>query len=185
MTSSPGLTSSLLKVGGLENIVAQFNERVYLPLVVAPAAVDRLGIPPPKGVLLHGPPGCGESLLATRVANILTPTKEPKIVQGPEVLSSLWGKEEERVRELFEPPETGFQVVILDEAEVLLQRRGSEIGHRHIDRIVSQFLSCMDGAAARMEEETQSMIKGKVIFLATTNDMKSIDPAILRLGRFE
>mmetsp|Transcript_35960 Transcript_35960/g.74759 ORF Transcript_35960/g.74759 Transcript_35960/m.74759 type:complete len:1023 (-) Transcript_35960:613-3681(-) len=179
------LTSSLLGVGGLDDVVAELNEQVYLPLKAAPAAAARFGVAPPSGIMLHGPPGCGKSLLATRLATLLAPSREPHVVRGPEIMSKFWGEDEENVRELFEPPAYGLKVVVLDEADTLLKRRGAEGGPSggHVDRIVAQFLSCMDGAAGHVQKNANNSC-GRVLMIATTNLIEAIDPAVLRPGRF-
>lgn len=95
------LTPSLLEIGGLDSVVAELNERVWLPLMTAPDAARRLGITPPNGILLHGPPGCGKSLVAVSLANLLSPDEPPVIVKGPEILDSYWGASEKNIRDLF------------------------------------------------------------------------------------
>ncbi|KAJ1476943.1 hypothetical protein T484DRAFT_1823159 [Baffinella frigidus] len=148
------LTSEALGVGGLELEVAQLQKRVWLPHV-APAEVSaRLDVSPPLGLLLHGPPGCGKSLLAVRLARCLS-KRPPLIVKGPELKSSLHGQDEQKIRGLFE--------VILDEAEALLGSRREDCSvirgsaDSHNTSIVTQFLSCMDGAAKRLEETPLGM----------------------------
>jgi len=95
------LTPSLLEIGGLDSVVAELNERVWFPLMTAPDAAKRLGITPPNGILLHGPPGCGKSLVAVSLANLLSPDEPPVIVKGPEILDSYWGASEKNIRDLF------------------------------------------------------------------------------------
>lgn len=179
----PKLTGALLGVGGLDSIIDKLNEQLYLPLIKAATASARLDVDPPKGILLHGPPGCGKSLLASRLATILSPHRPPEMVKGPEILNPFFGNTEHQVRELFEPPygkNHKLKVVILDEADVILERRGMSLTNRNMESVVAQFLACMDGAAERSKLDRTK----RVLFIATTNRPDAIDPALLRPGRF-
>ena len=188
------LTADMLSVGGLDDVVAELHTRVWLPHVAPVAVTDRLDVIPPVGVLLYGPPGCGKSLLAVELAAAISPLP-PRIVKGPELKSSLWGGDETSVRSLFEDEnddeedDNAMRVVILDEAEALLSSRsgdGAEPGgnEKHYNSVVTQFLSCMDGANVRQAEKTSGG-RPRLLMLALTNRRELLDPALLRPGRFE
>ena len=95
------LTAAMLNVGGMDEVVAELDARVWLPHVAPAALRSRLDITPPIGVLLYGPPGCGKSHVAVALANALSP-RRPRIVRGPELKKALWGADEDAVRSLFD-----------------------------------------------------------------------------------
>jgi ATP-dependent 26S proteasome regulatory subunit len=192
------LTAAMLGVGGLEAAVAELDTRVWLPHVAPAAAATRLDVTPPIGVLLYGPPGCGKSHLAVALAHAISPSRSPKIVKGPELKGALWGQDEHAVRDLFEEEDEegrmdgveggaeAVRVVILDEAESLLSSRelnGSSA--KHYNSSVTQFLSCLDGAAERQAERGAGRPRRRLLLLALTNRREMLDAALLRPGRFE
>jgi len=159
-------------IGGLHEEIKKIREMVELPLK-HPELFHRLGIEPPKGVLLYGPPGCGKTLLAKAVANeanayFIT-------INGPEIMSKYYGESERRLREIFEEAEKNAPAIIfIDEIDAIAPRREEVTGEVE-RRVVSQLLTLMDGLKSR----------GQVIVIAATNIPDAIDPALRRPGRFD
>jgi transitional endoplasmic reticulum ATPase len=159
-------------VGGLEDAVGKIREMVEMPLK-HPEIFMRLGINPPKGVLLYGPPGTGKTLLARAVAD--ESDAHFISINGPEVMSKWVGDAEKRLRELFEEAEKNAPAIIfIDEIDAIATKREESIGEVE-HRVVSQLLTLMDGLKSR----------GKVIVIAATNRPNAIDPALRRPGRFD
>ena len=158
-------------IGGLDAELDQVRELIELPLS-DPALFDRLGIQPPKGVLLYGPPGTGKTLIAEAVAEAAAATFYH--ISGPEIVSKYKGESEERLREVFERArETAPSIIFFDEIDALAGKR--EGGGDTESRIVAQLLSLLDGLQAR----------GDVIVIGATNRPETIDPALRRPGRFD
>ena len=161
-------------IGGLESVKQQLREIVEWPLKY-PEAFERLGIEPPKGILLYGPPGCGKTLLAKAVA---TESEANFIgIKGPELLSKWVGESERAVREGFRKArQVAPAVIFFDEIDALAPRRGVYTGDSGVsERVISQLLTEMDGLQAR----------GDVVVIAATNRPDLLDPALLRPGRFD
>ncbi len=159
-------------IGGLEKEIPRIREMVELPLR-HPELFDRLGIEPPKGVLLHGPPGTGKTLIAKAVANESDAYFQS--IAGPEVMSKYYGESEKRLRDVFdEAKKNAPAIIFLDEIDSIAPKREEVTGDVE-KRVVSQLLSLMDGLEAR----------GKVIVIAATNRVDSLDPALRRPGRFD
>ncbi len=161
-------------IGGLEDVKQQLIEVVEWPLK-KPEAFKRIGITPPKGVLIFGPPGCGKTLLAKAVA---TESEANFIsVKGPELLSKWVGESEKAVREIFRKARTAAPAVIFfDEIDAIAPTRGGRAGDSHVtERVISQILTEMDGLEAMKD----------VLVLAATNRPDLVDPALLRTGRFD
>ena len=159
-------------VGGLSDAVGKIREMVEMPLK-HPEIFMRLGISPPKGVLLYGPPGTGKTLLARAVADESEAHFIP--INGPEVMSKWVGDAEKKLRELFEEAEKNAPAIIfIDEIDAIATKREESIGEVE-HRVVSQLLTLMDGLKGR----------GKVIVIAATNRPNAIDPALRRPGRFD
>ena len=159
-------------IGGLEEEVKKIREMVELPLK-HPELFERLGFQPPKGVLLHGPPGCGKTLLAKAVAN----ESDAKFlsINGPEVVSKFVGEAEKKIREIFEEAEKNApSIIFIDEIDAIASKREEAYGEVE-KRMVAQLLTTMDGLKAR----------GKVIVMAATNRPHALDPALRRPGRFD
>ncbi|MFO7711349.1 MAG: CDC48 family AAA ATPase [Candidatus Woesearchaeota archaeon] len=159
-------------IGGLQDEIKKIREMIELP-IKHPEVFDRLGIEPPKGVLLHGSPGAGKTLLAKAVAN---ETKSHFIViNGPEIMSKFYGQSEENLRKKFEEAEANAPAIIfIDEIDAIASKR--EETHGEVEkRVVAQLLAIMDGLKSR----------GKVVVIAATNIPNSIDPALRRPGRFD
>src|SRR3989338_3562598 len=159
-------------VGGLEEEIKKIREMVELPLK-HPEIFERLGIDAPKGVLLHGPPWTGKTLLAKAVAN----ESEANfiVLNGPEIMSKFYGESEKKIRDIFEEAEKSApSIIFFDEIDAIAPKR-EEVQGEVERRVVSQLLSMMDGLKSR----------GKVVVIGATNRPNSIDPALRRPGRFE
>ena len=159
-------------LGGLKDAVAKIREMVELPLR-HPELFKRLGVEPPKGVLLHGPPGTGKTMLAKAVAG---ETSSNFIsIGGPEIMSKFYGESEEKLRDIFkDAEENGPSIIFIDEIDSIAPKRDNTPGEEE-RRIVAQLLSLMDGLNSR----------GKVVVIGATNRPNSIDEALRRPGRFD
>ena len=159
-------------IGGLHDAIQKIREMVELPLR-HPELFTRLGIEPPKGVLLYGPPGTGKTLLAKAVANESGASFFS--INGPEIMSKWYGQSEENLRKVFEEAEKNAPAVIfIDEIDAIAPKR-EEVSGEVERRVVSQILTLMDGLKSR----------GKVIVIAATNRPNALDPALRRPGRFD
>ncbi len=159
--------------GGLDELKTQLKESVELPLK-NPAAFERLGIKPPKGILIYGPPGTGKTLLAKIVAN--ESQANFISVKGPELLNKYVGESEKGIRKIFEKArQTAPTIIFFDEIDSLAPRRGLDLSSQVTERVVNSLLAEMDG----LEELTD------VVVIAATNRPDLIDPALLRPGRFD
>ncbi|MFW9895183.1 MAG: CDC48 family AAA ATPase [Candidatus Thorarchaeota archaeon] len=159
-------------VGGLDREIQRVREMVELPLR-HPSLFKRLGIDPPKGVLLRGPPGCGKTLLAKAVAN----ESEAHFISinGPEIMSKFYGESEKKLRKIFiEAEEKSPSIIFIDEIDAIAPKRETVTGEVE-RRVVAQLLALMDGLHGR----------GKVIVIGATNRPNSLDPALRRPGRFD
>ena len=161
------------EVGGLEEVKQNLKEAVEWPLK-NPERFTRLGINPPKGILLHGPPGCGKTLLARAVA---TESEANFIsVRGPEIFSKWVGESEKAIREIFRKARMAApSIIFFDEFDALVPSRGSAADSRVTARVISQLLTEIDGLISLQN----------VVVLAATNRPDIIDPAVLRPGRFD
>ncbi|AIU70868.1 ATPase AAA [Thermococcus eurythermalis] len=159
-------------IGGLKDVIQKVREMIELPLK-HPEIFEKLGIEPPKGVLLYGPPGTGKTLLAKAVAN--EANAHFIAINGPEIMSKYYGESEERLREVFkEAEENAPAIIFIDEIDSIAPKR--EETHGEVEkRVVSQLLTLMDGLKSR----------GKVIVIGATNRPDAIDPALRRPGRFD
>ncbi|WP_347302701.1 CDC48 family AAA ATPase [Croceibacterium sp. TMG7-5b_MA50] len=159
-------------VGGMEDTIKQLREMVELPLRY-PELFTRLGVDPPKGVLLHGPPGTGKTRLAQAVAN--ESEAEFFIINGPEIMGSAYGESEKRLREVFEQAERAQpSIVFIDEIDSIAPKRQNVQGEAE-KRLVAQLLTLMDGLQAR----------ANLVVIAATNRPDAIDEALRRPGRFD
>lgn len=160
-------------VGGLNDVKDRLREAVEWPLV-DPERFTRMGIKPPRGILLYGPPGTGKTLLAKAVAN--ESNANFLSIKGPEVFSKWVGESEKAVRELFKKAkQSAPSIVFLDEIDALAPHRGSHEGSRVTDTVVNQLLTSMDGVES-MDD---------VVVIGATNRPDIIDSSFLRPGRFD
>jgi len=159
-------------IGGLGDAISKVREMIELPLK-HPELFDKLGVAPPKGVLLFGPPGTGKTLLAKAVA---TETNANFIsINGPEIMSKWYGESEKHIRELFENAEKEApSIIFIDEIDAIAPKR-EEVSGEVERRVVAQLLAQMDGLKSR----------GKVVVIAATNRVDALDPALRRGGRFD
>ena len=159
-------------VGGLKQEIEKVREMIELPLR-HPEIFDRLGIDPPRGVLLHGAPGTGKTLLAKAVAN--ESGSNFVAINGPEVMSKYVGEAEKKIRDLFkEAEENAPTVIFIDEIDAIAPKREEVTGEVE-RRVVAQILALMDGLKER----------GKVIVIGATNRPDALDQALRRPGRFD
>jgi len=167
-----GRVLSYEDIGGLKPQLQRIREMIELPLRY-PEVFKRLGIDAPKGVLLHGPPGCGKTLIARAIAH----ETEANFfsVNGPEVIHKFYGESEAHLRKIFEDATLkGPSIVFLDEIDAIAPRRENVVGDVE-KRVVAQLLALMDGLTKRQN----------VIVIAATNIPNALDPAMRRPGRFD
>ena len=159
-------------IGGLKDELQRLRETIELPLR-HPELFQKLGIEPPKGVLLYGPPGTGKTLIAKAVASESGAHFIP--IAGPEVISKYYGESEQRLREVFEEArENAPSIIFIDELDSIAPRREEVTGEVE-RRVVAQLLTMMDG----LEE------RGQVVVIGATNRVDAIDAALRRPGRFD
>jgi transitional endoplasmic reticulum ATPase len=159
-------------IGGLGKELQRIREMIELPLKY-PAVFDRLGVEPPKGVLLYGPPGTGKTLIARVVA--AETNAAFFIINGPEIINKFYGESESRLRSVFqEAQRKAPSIIFIDELDALAPKR-AETGGEVERRIVGQLLALMDGMASR----------GQVVLIGATNQPNALDPALRRPGRFD
>jgi transitional endoplasmic reticulum ATPase len=159
-------------VGGLKPQLQRIREMIELPLRY-PELFERLGIDAPKGVLLHGPPGCGKTLIARTIAQ----ETEANFfsVSGPEVVHKFYGESEAHLRKIFEEAaKKGPSIIFLDEIDAIAPQREKVVGDVE-KRVVAQLLALMDGLNKRQN----------VIVIGATNIPNALDPALRRPGRFD
>ena len=159
-------------VGGLNKEIRMVRELIELPLRF-PDAFRQLGINPPRGIIFHGPPGSGKTHLAKAIANEIN--AKFLYINGPEIISSVYGETEANLRKTFEEAAKHLpSIVFVDELDVLAPKRG-ESGSQTDTRMVTQLLEVMDGL---------KRVEG-VMVIGTTNRIESLDRSIRRPGRFD
>ena len=159
-------------VGGMGDTIRQLREMVELPLRY-PELFTRLGVDPPKGVLLHGPPGTGKTRLAKAVAN--ESDASFFTINGPEIMGSAYGESERRLREVFEEAaKAAPSIIFMDEIDSIAPKRSGTPGEAE-KRLVAQLLTLMDGLHAR----------SNIVVIAATNRPDALDEALRRPGRFD
>lgn len=170
----PGFRESYEDIGGLNREIQRIREMIELPLKY-PQVFDRLGIEPPKGVFLYGPPGCGKTLIARAVANETDAYFTS--ISGPEIMGKFYGESEGRLRNLFNDAQAHAPAIIfLDEIESIAPKREEMGAEKQVERrVVAQLLALMDGLESR----------GQIIVIAATNIPNAVDPALRRPGRFD
>lgn len=171
-------------IGGLGTQFQEMFRRAFVSRIFPAETIEALGISHTKGMMLYGPPGTGKTLMARKIGNMLN-GQEPKIVNGPEIMSKYVGESEENVRALFEDAEkeqnergenSKLHIIIFDEIDAICKERGSTSGGTGVaDSVVNQLLSKIDGVDSL----------NNVFLIGMTNRLDMIDEALLRPGRFE
>lgn len=181
----PGFKFEDMGIGGLDAEFSAIFRRAFASRIFPPNLIERLGISHVRGILLYGPPGTGKTLIARQIGNMLN-TREPRVINGPEVLSKYVGQSEENIRKLFadaekeyreKGDESGLHVIIFDELDAVCKQRGSggTGGTGAGDSVVNQLLSKLDGVDQL----------NNILLIGMTNRMDMIDEALLRPGRLE
>ncbi|GJE84530.1 vesicular-fusion protein SEC18 [Phanerochaete sordida] len=181
---APNFKFEDMGIGGLDSEFSTIFRRAFASRVFPPSIVEKLGIQHVKGILLHGPPGTGKTLMARQIGKMLN-AREPKIVNGPEILNKYVGASEENIRKLFadaekeykaKGDESGLHIIIFDELDAICKQRGSTQGSTGVgDSVVNQLLSKMDGVDQL----------NNILIIGMTNRLDMIDEALLRPGRLE
>ncbi|KAJ5861625.1 uncharacterized protein N7529_008935 [Penicillium soppii] len=181
----PGFKFEDMGIGGLDAEFSTIFRRAFASRIFPPGLVEKLGIQHVKGLLLYGPPGTGKTLIARQIGKMLN-AREPKIINGPEVLNKYVGQSEENIRKLFadaeqeykqKGDESGLHIIIFDELDAVCKQRGSGAGGGTGvgDSVVNQLLSKLDGVDQL----------NNILLIGMTNRMDMIDEALLRPGRLE
>lgn len=173
-----------LGVGGLDKEFSDIFRRAFASRIFPASVLKELGIQHVRGMLLYGPPGTGKTLIARQISHALR-TREPKIVNGPEILNKYVGQSEENIRNLFKDAEDDYKkkgdasplhTIILDEIDAICKQRGTTASSTGVnDSIVNQLLSKIDGVNSL----------NNILLIGMTNRLDMIDEALLRPGRLE
>jgi vesicle-fusing ATPase len=180
----PGFKFEDMGIGGLDNEFSAIFRRAFASRIFPPGLVEKLGIQHVRGILLYGPPGTGKTLIARQIGKMLN-AREPKVINGPEVLNKYVGQSEENIRKMFadaekeykeKGDESGLHIIIFDELDAVCKQRGSTGGGTGVgDSVVNQLLSKLDGVDQL----------NNILLIGMTNRMDMIDEALLRAGRLE
>lgn len=191
-----------LGIGGLDDVLSEVKRRIWVPLAAPPQLLQELGIHPVRGLLLYGRPGCGKTLLARKLGQVLSPLRPITVVSGPEVLDKFVGSSEKNLRAIFDSPpdiydffrigepdngdglaKAALHVVVMDEFDAIARTRGGAGGKGDQgdagvarDSVVNQLLAKMDGVEA---------LSVPTLVIGLTNKRSLVDDALLRPGRFE
>lgn len=175
---------SNLGIGGLGKELMEIFRRAFASRMLPPAMVEKMGLNHVRGMLMYGAPGCGKTLIARRLGKALK-AREPKVVNGPEILNKFVGQSEENIRKLFADAEADWKsngihsdlhIIIFDEIDAICKRRGSSSSSTGVnDSVVNQLLSKMDGVDSL----------NNILVIGMTNRLDMIDEALLRPGRME
>ncbi|XP_078488885.1 vesicle-fusing ATPase [Ciona intestinalis] len=181
---NPDFDFQRLGIGGLDEEFKEIFRRAFASRVLPPDVIEKMGAKHVKGILLHGPPGCGKTLMARQIGTMLS-AREPQIVNGPEILNKYVGESESNIRKLFEAAEeeqkklginSGLHIIIFDEIDAICKQRGSVSGASGVhDTVVNQLLSKIDGVEPL----------NNILVIGMTNRPDLIDDALLRPGRLE
>ncbi|XP_015243660.1 PREDICTED: vesicle-fusing ATPase-like [Cyprinodon variegatus] len=181
---NPDWNFEKMGIGGLDKEFSGIFRRAFASRVFPPDIVEQMGCKHVKGILLYGPPGCGKTLMARQIGKMLN-AREPKIVNGPEILNKYVGESEANIRKLFADAEdeqkrlganSGLHIIIFDEIDAICKQRGSMAGSTGVhDTVVNQLLSKIDGV-----EQLNN-----ILVIGMTNRPDLIDEALLRPGRLE
>lgn len=182
---APDFKFENMGIGGLDTEFGAIFRRAFASRIFPPGLIEKLGIQHVKGILLYGPPGTGKTLIARQIGKMLN-SREPKVINGPEVLNKYVGQSEENIRKLFadaekeykeKGEESGLHIIIFDELDAVCKQRGSGAGGGTGvgDSVVNQLLSKLDGVDQL----------NNILLIGMTNRMDMIDDALLRPGRLE
>ena len=200
--ANASFTGQQLEIGGLDDVLAQIKRRIWTPLAAPPQLLQELGISPVRGLLLYGKPGCGKTLLARKIGQILSPIRPITVVSGPEIMDKFVGSSERKLRDIFDNPPNVYEsvrvqeadqgvaiskaalhVIVMDEFDAIARHRGGrdrsgDQGDAGVarDSVVNQLLAKMDGVAPLVVP---------TLVIGLTNKRSLIDSALLRSGRFE
>ncbi|GBB92896.1 hypothetical protein RclHR1_20770002 [Rhizophagus clarus] len=180
----PNFKFENMGIGGLDSEIGAIFRRAFASRIFPPDLAEKFGIEHVRGVLLHGPPGTGKTLIARQIGKMLN-AREPKIVNGPEILNKYVGQSEENIRKLFADAEkeykekgddSGLHIIIFDELDAICKQRGSKNDGTGVgDSVVNQLLAKLDGV-----EQLNN-----ILIIGMTNRIDMIDEALLRPGRLE
>uniref|UniRef100_A0A672NW02 Vesicle-fusing ATPase n=1 Tax=Sinocyclocheilus grahami TaxID=75366 RepID=A0A672NW02_SINGR len=181
---NPDWNFERMGIGGLDKEFSDIFRRAFASRVFPPDIVEQMGCKHVKGILLFGPPGCGKTLMARQIGKMLN-AREPKVVNGPEILNKYVGESEANIRKLFADAEeeqkrlganSGLHIIIFDEIDAICKQRGSMAGSTGVhDTVVNQLLSKIDGVDQL----------NNILVIGMTNRPDLIDDALLRPGRLE